>query len=345
MRMELSEKYLWVEKYRPRSIDDLVLPDEYRSAFRKYVEDKEIPHLLLIGTQGSGKTTLARILIKEIQKDIEDCLILNGSSSTGVDVVRNQIEEFLKVPAFGGSKIKIIFIDEFDYMSGNAMAALRNIMERYSDIGRFLMTANYKSKIIDPIFSRTTVFEFKKLPKTFIEDYVRNILEKERVKHNPVFVEKVITLFYPDVRRIVNTLQGKVNENNEIEGNIEDLVSNEKRAISYVIDICFGIKNKNMQIISKSIADSMKLLRDVEIDYISCYQQLFEDPKIPPYAKVVINQYANGHQSCLIPAMHWCSMLYEIARKGKELLQIGQQYQTAVMLNTSSTTTGSGRRI
>lgn len=316
---KLTEKYLWVEKYRPQTIDDVVLPDEYDKAFRKYLQDKEIPNLLLIGTQGSGKTTLARIMIEQLT-DRDDVMELNGSASTGVDIVRDLIEEFLKVPSFG-SNIKIIFIDEFDYMSKNAMAALRNVIEKYSDVGRFILTANYKSKIIDPLFSRVTSFEFKKLPNEFIQDYCYKILDSEQITYDKGFVDKVITMYYPDVRRVVNTLQGKVHEG-ALMSDYESLVSSEKKAHSFVYDLCEGINSKNPKLANSAIVNTHALLKEGELDYISLYQDVFEDDKIPIWAKIVINDYARTHTEALVPAMHWCAMLYKIGKTGKELLAL-----------------------
>lgn len=314
---QLTEKYLWVEKYRPQTIDDVVLPDEYDKTFRNYLQDGEIPNLLLIGTQGSGKTTLARILIDQLT-DRDDIMELNGSASTGVDIVRDLIEEFLKVPSFGNN-IKIVFIDEFDYMSKNAMAALRNVIEKYSDIGRFILTANYKSKIIDPLFSRLTTFEFKRLPNEFIQKYCYKILDSEQIKYDKEFVNKVITMYYPDVRRVVNTLQGKVHEC-ELMSDYESLVSSEKKAHSFVYDLCEGIKGSNPKLANSAIVNTHNLLKDGELDYISLYQDVFGDEKIPIWAKIVINDYARTHTESLVPAMHWCAMLYQIGKTGKELL-------------------------
>lgn len=317
----LTEKYLWVEKYRPKMLDDLILPDEYRKTFSKYISDLQIPNLLLLGVQGSGKTTLAQILIRSLLEDVENCLCFNGSTSTGVDVVRNNIEEFLKVPSFSGSCIKIVFIDEFDYMSGNAMAALRNMMEKYSDTGRFLFTANYKSKIIGPIISRVTMFEFKKLPIAFVQKYCYNILENEKIEYDKNFVDKLINMYYPDIRRIVNTLQGKM-EDGRIISDYNSLISREKQAHSYILDLCEGLKKSNNSLISKSILNTHNILRDGELDYISLYQGVYEDSNIPVWAKIIINRYANDYQNCLIPPMHWCAMVYEVGKVGKEFYKL-----------------------
>ena len=318
----LTERYLWVESYRPRKLEDIVLPEEYRKTFENYIHDGEIPNLLLIGTQGSGKTTLGRILVNEILNDEDDLLMLNGSSATGVDVVRNQIEEYLRVPAMGGSKIKIVFIDEADYLSTNAQAALRHVIEKYSDTARFLMTANYKSKIIDPIFSRVTEFEFKRLPIEFIKKYCFGILDSEKIKYEKGFVEKVISMFYPDVRRIVNTLQGKVDKGKLI-SDFESLVSSEKKAISFVVDLCTGLKDNNPKLIGGALDNTYNLLKEEDLDYVSLYGDLFETT-LPMWAKIIINRYANEHQSCLIPAFHWTSMLLQIGAIGRDTYRLSK---------------------
>ena len=144
--MENLLESIWVEKYRPRELDEVVLEDHAREFFSRCIGKGEIPHLLLSGVQGSGKTTTAQILVDHIIKNEMDLLPMNGSALTGVDHVRTVVTEFLKTPAFA-SKIKIVFIDEFDHMSPQAQACLRSIMEVYIKTGRFICTCNIDQKL------------------------------------------------------------------------------------------------------------------------------------------------------------------------------------------------------
>ncbi len=318
---ELTSKYLFVEKYRPSKLEDVVLPEDYRKQIQKYIDDKEIPHLLLIGAPGSGKSTLARILVNHILDSEDDCLLLNGSASTGVDIVRGQIEDFLKCQTFGNSKSKIVFIDEFDYMSQNAQSALRNMMETYNEYGRFLCTANYKSKIIDPLHSRFTTFEFKKLSKDYIVKYCEKILISEDITFNKNFIEKLVSTYYPDVRKTVNALQGKI-QGNELNCSFDQLISSEKKIHSYIVDVCHGVKMGKDDMIALSLKNITDTLKEGEVDFLNLYQSLFDDEKLPMWFKVMVNQYSSNHISCLIPNMHFLAMIYSAIRSGKELYNL-----------------------
>ena len=319
----IVENYLFVEKYRPKILDDMVLSDEYRSIFQGFISNREVPHLLLSGPPGAGKTAISQILIRELLgTDVEmDLLALNGSSSTGVDVVRNLIEEFLKSPSFGdNSKTKLVFIDEADYLSVNAMAALRNVMETFHESGRFILTCNYISKIIDPLQSRCQSFEFKRLPKEHVVSHCEGILEKENIKYEKSSVIRVVNTFYPDVRKVINTLQSR-SKDGELIIKKEDIESNEKLFRSFVTEIIVGVKTKNGPMVNTGVQSCQKLLNSVEVDYQGLYQEIFNDSNenIPMWAKIMVNKYSSSHQGCMIPAMNLMAMVFDIIRCGKEL--------------------------
>lgn len=306
---------LWVEKYRPKSLDKVVLEPEDKKILQRCLDQGEVPHILFIGPAGSGKTTTARILNDYIIKNDMDFLPLNGSNTTGIETVRKTIEPFLKSPAFA-SKHKIVFIDEFDYMTSNAQADLRNIFERYSETGRFICTANYKSKIIDPLHSRFQTFEMKTISKEFALEYCTNILDTEGIKYKAEDVELVVECLIPDVRKVVNTLQRNV-----VDGKLQGvdkskITTIENKIVGLVCLICDSIgKPTQDKVINQKVPDILTVLNEGEPEYYSVYNSLFNG-KIEPWAKIVVNKYCNTHNGCVVPSMHFMSMIWEMIMTG-----------------------------
>lgn len=323
-RKNFEKLYLWVEKYRPQNMNDMILPNNYRKIFEGFLNKKEIPHLLLYGPPGSGKTAMARILTDSLIDDSMDLLTLNGSSSTGIDIVRTQITDFLKTPTFGKGNHKVIFLDEFDFMSQNAQGALRNVFETYHENGRFILTCNYLNKIMDPIQSRCQSFEFKKVSKEYIEKFCKKILDIEKIKYDQISLNKVISTFYPDIRKIINTLQSRC-ESGSLQIKGEDVESKEKLFRSFVTELLVGLKNNQNDVINQSVTRMLKFLGDSsDLDFRSIYQDLFNDEHIPIWAKITINQYGDKHQSALSPPMTLMAMTFSIIKIGKELRSLSK---------------------
>jgi DNA polymerase III delta prime subunit len=208
----LSEKddILWVEKYRPRTIEDCILPDRLKTPFLEYVKDKKIPNLLLAGTAGVGKTTVAKALCAEVGCDN---IMINGSDESGIDTFRNKIKGYASSLSFLGGR-KVIIIDEADYLNPNStQPALRNAIEEFSDNCSFIFTCNFKNRIIDPLHSRCAVIDFslRKSEKTkmasAIFKRVQTILEKENIEYDNAVLAEIIKKHFPDFRRIINELQ------------------------------------------------------------------------------------------------------------------------------------------
>ena len=308
---------LWVEKYRPRSINDVVLNDDQKQFMNSCLSKGEIPHLGFFGPPGSGKTTLARIVCDLLIKNEMDGLLLNGSDSTGVDSMRNTVQGFLKSPPYK-SKLKIIYIDEFDYVSQNAQAILRNMMETYADNGRFIVTGNYMSKILEPVLSRFTVFEMKTMPKEFVLNYAYKILKEEKIEYDENSVELVVSNFLPDVRKVINTLQRNVSGNKLKKIDAASITSIEKKICGFIIQICDDMGTpKRDSTLNQNVPQLLDMMsKESEPDYRQIYQSLFFHPQLPAWAKIKVNQYQNMHNACALPSAHFMAMVYDVVQVG-----------------------------
>lgn len=308
---------LWVEKYRPTIIEDLVLNDDQKMFVTKCFNENEIPHLGLFGPPGSGKTTLARIVVETLIKNDMDVLSMNGSDSTGVDNMRTSVQSFLKSPPYE-SKMKIVYIDEFDYVTQNAQAVLRNMTETYADNGRFIVTGNYLSKIMEPLISRFTIFEMKSLPKDFVIEYAKGILDKENIEYDINTVDLIVQNFIPDVRKIINTLQKNTADGKLKKIDVNTIITNEKKICGLIVQICDDVgTDKRNATLNQNVPTIMELLsKGTEPDYRQIYQILFFHEKLPAWAKIKVNQYSNMHHSCALPTAHFMAMVYDIVQAG-----------------------------
>jgi len=205
----MNDHILWVEKYRPKKVEDCILPEFIKNTFLEYVNKKEIPNLLLSGTAGVGKTTVAKALCNEVGCDF---IVINGSDESGIDVLRNKIKNYASSVSLSGGR-KVIIIDEADYLNPNStQPALRGAIEEFASNCSFIFTCNYKNRIIDPIHSRCTVIDFKingskqKLAAQFFKR-VEYILTQENIGYDKNIIAAVITKHFPDNRRVLNELQ------------------------------------------------------------------------------------------------------------------------------------------
>ena len=201
---------LWVEKYRPQTILDCILPNELKSTFQQFVENEEIPNLLLTGTAGVGKTTVAKAMLEEIGCTY---MMINGSEESGIDTLRTKIKNFASTVSMDGKR-KYVILDEADYLNPQStQPALRGFIEEFSRNCGFILTCNFRNRIIEPLHSRCSTVEFRipneqkpKLAMNFMKR-VQDILEKENVSYNEKVVADVIGKFFPDWRRCLNELQ------------------------------------------------------------------------------------------------------------------------------------------
>jgi replication factor C small subunit len=208
-------KELWVEKYRPKTIEDYVFKDEaQKRQVKSWIKEGSIPHLLFSGSAGIGKTTLAKVLLNELNIEEYDVLEINASRENSVDVIRDKITNFVQMIPFG--PFKVVLLDEADYLTLNAQAILRGLMETYSSTSRFILTCNYPNKVIPALHSRCQGFHVEKTDQTEFTARVATILVTEGVDFDLDVLDTYVKLTYPDLRKCINQVQQNVTESNTL---------------------------------------------------------------------------------------------------------------------------------
>ena len=278
---------LWTEKYRPQTINDCILPERLKKPFQEYVNQKNIPNLLLTGGAGVGKTTVAKAMCKEIGCDY---LVINGSDESGIDTFRTKIKNYASSMSLAGGR-KVIIIDEADYLNPNStQPALRNAIEEFSENCSFIFTCNYKNRIIEPLHSRCAVIEFSlrngekaKMAAAFFKR-IQTVLQSESVDFDDAVIAELIKKHFPDFRRVINELQrysqfGKIDTG--ILAQIGDVSINE---------IVKSVREKDFGAIRKWVAshevDSNTLFRKL---YDNLYETL--KPQSIPQAVLILADY------------------------------------------------------
>lgn len=284
-----DEQFLWVEKYRPQKIDDCILPESLKKTFKDYVAQGELPHFLLCGTAGVGKTTIAKALCNEIGAEY---VILNGSDTGGhIDTLRTTIKGFATSVSLTDAK-KVIILDEADYLQANStQPALRNYMEEFSANCRFIFTANYKNRIIEPIHSRCAVIEFKidnkekqEIAAAFFKR-ATTILKQENIDFDPKVVAELVTKHFPDYRRILNELQ-RYSVSGKIDSGI--LVNMSQESFKGLIKL---MKDKDFTEVRKWVA------KNSDADTTSLFRELYDtattnmDPNSIPAMILILSDY------------------------------------------------------
>ena len=284
----MLEEFLWVEKYRPKTVDETILPAELKATFQQFVDQKNIPNLILSGTAGVGKTTIARAMLEQLECDY---IVINGSMNGNIDTLRNEILNFASSVSLQGGR-KYVILDEADYLNANStQPALRNFMEEFSRNCGFILTCNFKNRIIEPLHSRCSVVDFKiskkdmsKLAMQFMKR-VENILSIENVEYDKKVIAEVITKHFPDWRRVLNELQ-RYSATGTIDSGI---LAN--MAETSIKDLIALMKDKNFTEVRKWVKNNVD--SDVNMLYTTFYDTAYDyfSPEYIPALVVLIGKY------------------------------------------------------
>ena len=261
--MDEIKNSLWVEKYRPQSLDTYIGNEHLKSKVKLYLESGDLPHLLLYGRAGTGKTTLAKLLVNNIDCDY---LYINASDENSVEVVREKVKNFASTLGF--AEMKVIILDECDYITPNAQAALRNLMETFSKHCRFILTCNYVERIIDPIQSRCQSFQIIPPDRKQVAVHLSNILTQEGVDTNVDDIVTIVNGGFPDLRRVINAAQRQVVDNKLV---IDEGMSIQNDYKVQVLEILKTQDKKN------SFKNIRQLLADSKVtDFSDLFRLMFD---------------------------------------------------------------------
>jgi replication factor C small subunit len=272
----VNEHSIWTEKYRPDTLTGYIGNDVVRTKIEQYIQTQDIPHLLFYGTAGTGKTTAAKILIKNIDCDY---MFINASDERGIDTMRDKVKGFASTTGF--KPLKIVVLDEMDAVTPDGQRALRNMMEAYSASTRFILTANYLERIIDPLVSRTQVYKLTPPSKKDAAKKLADILKNENVEYDTKTIAQIVNAYYPDIRRIINTAQLQTRAG-KLQVSIDELIGQDVKL--KVVDAL----TSNLTLKDK-VAEVRKIVADDQVqDFTELYRTLFD--YVDQYAPNKISQ-------------------------------------------------------
>lgn len=282
--VEQANAFLWVEKYRPSDISDVILPERIRTECLSYVKDGQIPHMILGGSAGIGKTTVAKALVKMIEADL---LYINASNESGVDTIRTKIVQFASTASFEGN-LKVVLLDECDQLSHQAQGILRAIMEEFHQNTRFILTCNFKNKLMDAIQSRCISVDFSTTKEEKVDlcvaAYKRccEILKNENVDYDKKTVASIVQRYFPDMRRVLNALQKA-----SASGKIDATSVSESLPTDSLYEM---MRNKKFGEVRKWVAQNADDYQSVFRDIYDRLGDLFQGPSIPNVV-LIVDQY------------------------------------------------------
>jgi replication factor C small subunit len=302
-------KELWVEKYRPNTVDGYVFRDDtQRSQVMQWIKEGSIPHLLFSGNAGIGKTTLAKLLLNELNVNPLDILEVNGSRQTGVDEMRNRITGFSQMIPFGD--FKVILLDEADYLSINAQAALRGIMEEYHNTVRFILTCNYPNKVIPAIHSRCQSFHIAKTDQVEFTARVAEILLSEDVVFDLDVLDTYVKATYPDLRKCINMVQ-----QNSTDGTLISASQGDSGEADWKIQMVDLFKEGKIHEARKLLCGTVRA-EEMEDIYRWLYDNigLFGNNEKQESAILIIKQGLVDHTLVVDPEINLAATLIKLAR-------------------------------
>lgn len=310
----MLDDFLWVERHRPKTVQDTILPQEIKDTFQQFVDQKNIPNLLLAGSPGCGKTTVARAMLEELGCDY---IVINGSMNGNIDTLRNEIKNFASSVSLSGGR-KYVLLDEADYLNSNStQPALRNFMEEFSKNCGFILTCNFKNRIIEPLHSRCSVIDFKITKKEIpglAKDFMKRacgILQKENIEFDKIVVAELIKKFFPDNRRILNELQ-RYSATGRIDSGI--LVNLQELSLKNLVEF---LKNKDFSNMRKWVAENLD--NDADVIYRKIYDQASQylTKQSIPAAVLIIGKYQYQHGFCADAEINLVCCLTELMVEGE----------------------------
>lgn len=300
----MEDKFLWVEKYRPKTIAECVLPARLKADLEAYVKAGKIPNLLFEGPPGSGKTTAARALCEEIGLDY---ILINSSEERGIDTLRTKIVEYASTVSLSGNG-KCIIMDEADFLTPDAQAAFRGIIERFSDHCRFILTCNYNAKLMDAILSRMATYSFRfgkdetDMAMAHFFSRVETILQTENVEYDKKAVVKIVLKYFPDFRKTLGELQ-----RNSVSGTV-----NAVAALTNIDGLITAIREKDFSKARKWLADSN------DNNSVAIFRKLYDGlydafkPESIPIAVKIIGEYSYRHAFVADPEINLAACIIEL---------------------------------